>query len=486
MKNIFKYSSLLMVALAMLMFTTACDDDDDTTNIVLSVTPDSFSYTATGGYKVLNIKTNATESWTITADADWISFTETSGTGYKSLNVQAATNTVTEERSGTITVSDEDESITITVTQEAGEEEEPIEEPVEENIPDDATLMSEMTAVELTETMGLGWNIGNSLDAVGGETAWGNPYITEELILAIKEAGFNTVRIPVAWSQFSDSENFTISETWMARVQQVVDYVVDNDMYAIVNIHWDNGWMQPTYADQEYVNNRLNIMWQQIAINFRDYDYHLLFAGTNEVMVEGDYSEPTEEYYTVQNSFNETFINTVRATGGRNAYRYLVIQGFNTNIDYTVDYATLPEDTVENRMLMEVHYYDPYEFTLNTGNDDAWQWGNDAADASATAGWGNEDYLDAQFQKMKTNFVDNGIGVILGEFGVVNRANVDGFDAYWEYYLGYLVDSAFEHDMVPVYWDNGPTGNHDMGLFNRTTAEEVYPDVIDAMTDMIP
>lgn len=328
--------------------------------------------------------------------------------------------------------------------------------------------------------MGLGWNLGNSLEAIGGETAWGNPMVTQQLINSIKAAGFDTIRIPVAWSQFSDEANFVINSNWIARVEEVVNYALSADMYVVMNQHWDGGWMQPTYAQQEYVNNRLQIMWTQIANHFKDYDSRLLFAGTNEVMVEGDYGTPTVEYYTVQNSFNQTFVDAVRATGGANASRYLVVQGFNTNIDHTVNFAVVPTDSATNRLMMEVHYYDPYNFTLNT-NSNITQWGVIATDPSVTETWANESYVDATFQKMKTNFVDQGIAVILGEYGVVSRANVAGHETYREYWNQYITQSAVDHGMVPIYWDNGYSGDGGMALFDRASGNQLYPNIINAI-----
>ncbi|HCS65735.1 MAG TPA: endoglucanase [Cellvibrio sp.] len=337
-----------------------------------------------------------------------------------------------------------------------------------------------LTSVELTKRMGIGWNIGNSLDAIGGETNWGNPLITQQLINSVKAAGFKTIRLPVAWSKFSNEQNFVIQSAWMDRVEQVVNYALNADMYVVMNIHWDNGWMQPTYAQQNYVNNRLTIMWTQIASHFSNYDDRLLFAGTNEVMVDGDYGTPTPEYYTVQNSFNQTFVNAVRATGGKNATRHLVVQGFNTNIDHTVNFAVIPTDTVSNRLMMEVHYYDPYNFTLNTSSNIT-QWGSIATNPSATETWANEFYTDAQFQKMKTNFVDRGIGVILGEYGVVSRLNVSGHETYRNYWNEYITKSAYTHGMVPVYWDNGFSGDGGMALFDRNNGNQLYPNLIQAI-----
>lgn len=357
-----------------------------------------------------------------------------------------------------------------------------------DSIAPDSTGMGTLTSVELAQKMVPGWNVGNSLEAIGGETAWGNPRITQQLIDSVKAAGFHAVRIPVAWSNFINTTTFAIDSTLMARVEQVVNYVLDDSMYAIINEHWDGGWQQPTYADSAYVNHRLAVIWKQIAIHFRNYGDHLLFAGTNEVMVTNNYSTPTVEYYTVQNSFNQTFVNTVRSTGGRNSYRYLLAQGFNTNIDYTFNYFAIPTDAVQNRLMIEVHYYDPYDFTINTGSSIT-QWGMYATDPAKTETWANETYADGQFQKMKTKFVDGGYGVILGEYGVISRLNLGSaflnaqFAAYRRYYMQYITRSLERHGLVPFYWDNGYTGNNGLGIFDRSTGEQAYPDVIDAIID---
>lgn len=343
-----------------------------------------------------------------------------------------------------------------------------------------SSAASSLTSVQLTRLMGAGWNLGNSLDAIGGETAWGNPMVSQQLINAVKAAGFKTIRLPVAWSQFSDETNFVIKTAWVDRVEQVVNYALNNDMYVVMNIHWDGGWMQPTYAKQAYVNNRLKIMWTQIATRFKNYDDRLIFAGTNEVMVDGDYGTPTVEYYTVQNSFNQTFVDAVRATGGKNATRFLTVQGFNTNIDHAVNFAKIPTDSVVNKLLMEVHYYDPYNFTLNTSSNIT-QWGNIATNPSATETWANESYVDAQFQKMKSTFIDKGVGVILGEYGVVSRTNVSGHETYRVYWNQYITKSAVQHGMVPVYWDNGYSGNGGMAIFDRNSGVQLYPNIIQAI-----
>ncbi|MDT0645579.1 cellulase family glycosylhydrolase [Zunongwangia sp. F260] len=470
----------ILLTLFMSIGFVSCTEDDEGSRTVappdpieFTVSPTTIDFEAAGGESSIEI-TSGTE-WTISGGGDWLSLSAESGIETSDVVVTANANEATEERTATLTVSTEEDTQEIMVTQAAAEA--PPAETPEATIPPDETDMRALTSVELANEMQIGWNLGNSLDAIGGETAWGNPMVNEQLIQSVKEAGFNAVRIPVAWSKFSDEENFTITEDWMNRVEEVVNLVLDNDMYAIVNIHWDNGWMQPTYDDEEYVNNRLEIMWQQIAINFRDYGDRLLFAGTNEVMVEGDYGTPTEEYYTVQNGFNQTFVDAVRATGGRNHYRHLVVQGFNTNIDHTINFAEIPEDVVDNRLMMEVHYYDPYNFTLNTESN-VYQWGNDAPESED---WANESYVDEQFNRMKTEFIDNGLGVILGEYGAIARPEVEGHEEYRQYYMEYVTQSAMEHGLVPFYWDNGDEDANGFALFDRENGEVLYPELLDSI-----
>lgn len=357
-----------------------------------------------------------------------------------------------------------------------------------DSIPPDNSDMRNLTSYQLSKEMIPGWNVGNSLEAIGGETAWGNPKISQRLIDSVKAAGFNSVRIPVAWSKFTDASTFTIDESWLWRVEEVVNYVLNNGMYAIINEHWDNGWIEPTYAKQKEVNDRLAAMWEQIAVYFRDYDDHLLFAGTNEVHV--GYNTPTKEYYTVQNSFNQTFVNAVRSTGGRNHYRHLLVQGYNTNIDHTNNYFIMPTDVVDKRLMVEVHYYDPYDFTLNTSSNIT-QWGKYATDPNKTQTWANEAWADGQFQKMKTKFIDKGYGVVLGEYGVIARLNLGSdalnneYEGYRKYYMNYVTGSMVRHGLVPYYWDNGGTGNYGFGIFNRLNGVQEYPDIVKAIMDAV-
>ena len=353
-----------------------------------------------------------------------------------------------------------------------------------DSIAPDTSGMGNQSAIDFAKKFSRGWNLGNTLEAIGGETAWGNPLTTQRLIDSVKAAGFNTIRIPVAWSRFTDTSTYTINPVWLNRVEEVVNYALNNSMYVVMNEHWDNGWIQPTYAREAYVRNRLQIMWQQIALHFRDYDNHLLFAGTNEVMKEGDYGAPSVEYSTVQNGYNQLFVNTVRSTGGRNAYRYLVVQGFNTNIDYTVSFFDIPEDVADNRLMLEVHYYDPYNFTINSSST-LYVWGEDAPGSET---WANESWADSQFNKMKVNFIDNGIPVLLGEYCASARLdlgeeNNEIHAAYRIYWMQYITRSMLRHGLVPYYWDIGYLGNNASGLFDRNTGEKGYPEIIRAIMD---
>jgi endoglucanase len=334
---------------------------------------------------------------------------------------------------------------------------------------------------QLQQQLSPGINLGNTLEAMGWgftpparrswETAWGSPPVNQAIFDAYKAAGFKSVRIPVSWNQYADADS-NIGSAWMARVKQVVDYARHSGLYVMINVHWDGGWLNHTTYDHQAANNaKLAKFWIQIATAFKDYDDHLLFAGTNEVGQDNTSGPPTAEYCAVQNGYNQTFVNAVRATGGNNATRYLVVQGYFTNIDHTVSCdATLPIDTSPSRLAMEVHYYDPYDFTLN-GSSTIWQWGKSATDPSATETWANEPWVDTQFQKMKTNFVDKGVPVIVGEYGAYLKPRYQGMNAYRKDWIQYNTQSMVAHGLIPMWWDTGE-------LFDRSTGAPKAPETI--------
>jgi endoglucanase len=347
--------------------------------------------------------------------------------------------------------------------------------------PTDSSGMRDLTSVQLSQQMSPAWNLGNSLDAGGNETNWGNPLVNQQLLNAVKGAGFKTVRIPASWNQYADA-NGNISPTFMARVTEVVGYARNAGLYVVLNTHHEGSWLIPSYAAQASANASLAKLWTQIANNFKTYDDYLLFAGTNEVKFGEDYGPPTAEYQAVQNGFNQVFIDAVRATGGNNAKRHLVVQGFNTNIDSTYNGFIKPADPATNRMFLEVHFYDPFNFALNDQSN-IWQWGAIATNPAVTETWANEAYIDAQFQKMKSRFVDKGIPVLMGEYGAILKSEYDPAGTYRTYWTKYVTKSAFQHGIVPVWWDNGYSDNHQFGLFNRSTGAQHFPDLISTIVN---
>jgi len=332
-------------------------------------------------------------------------------------------------------------------------------------IPADQSGVSS-TAVQIASRIQLGFNIGNTMEGPGNEQGWGNPMITQALIDKVKQSGFTAIRIPCQWdySHIIDTTTEKIDPAWLTRVQQVVQYCVNDGLYVILNIHWDGGWLQSncTVAKQAAVNAKQKALWEQIATKMRDFDEHLLFASTNEPGV----TDATG--MSVLLSYHQTFINAVRSTGGRNSYRNLVIQGPNTDIVTTNNLMnTLPTDPASNRMMVEVHYYTPFNFCLMDG-DQSWgnmfyYWGSgyhSTIDPTRNATYGEESDLNGYFQLMKTKFVDHGIPVVMGEFAAGRRSSLTG-DAYnlhiasRAYWYNYLTHQALASGILPFLWDTG-------------------------------
>ncbi|SDP28855.1 Aryl-phospho-beta-D-glucosidase BglC, GH1 family [Mucilaginibacter sp. OK268] len=332
-------------------------------------------------------------------------------------------------------------------------------------LPPDQTGMSS-TAVQIASRIQLGFNIGNTMEAVNNENGWGAPNITQAFIDKVKQSGFTAIRIPCNWnwSHVPDSTTSKIDPAWLSRVQQVVQYCVNDGLYVILNIHWDGGWLDNniTTAAQAAVNAKQKALWEQIATQMRGFDEHLLFASANEPPA----ADATG--MSILLSYHQTFINAVRSTGGHNSYRTLVIQGPSTDIVKTNSLMnTLPSDPASNRMMVEVHYYTPYNFCLMDG-DASWgnmfyYWGSgyhSTTDPSRNATYGEESDLNGYFQSMKTKFVNQGIPVVLGEFAAGRRSSLTG-DAYnlhiasRAYWYNYVIHQALLNGMLPFLWDTG-------------------------------
>ncbi|MDQ0640535.1 endoglucanase [Pedobacter sp. W3I1] len=336
------------------------------------------------------------------------------------------------------------------------------------------------TALQLSKKFQLGWNIGNTLEATGGETNWGNPVVSQALIDQVKRSGFTAVRIPCSWNQYmANSATAQLQQSWLNRVKQVVQYCVNDGLYVILNIHWDGGWLENncTTAQQAQVNALQKAFWEQIATQMRDFDEHVMFASANEPAV----SDATG--MSVLLSYHQTFVNAVRSTGGRNSYRVLVIQGPTTNIEYTNNLMnTLPTDPAANRLMVEVHHYTPFNFAGLT-QDASWgnmfyYWGNgyhSTTDPSRNATFGEESNAATEFALMKTKYVDKGIPVILGEYGAIRRLNTLSGDALTlhlasrAYYLNHITHQALLYGLQPFYFDDGSAGNNAFRLIDRQT-----------------
>jgi len=433
---------------------------------IFTIAPDSLKFTEAGGNSTLTVTMNGS-GWSVLSDQSWCTVSaNNSSKASDQIVITTIANTVASTRTAKLTfIMDYKKVVYFKVIQapKTG-----LYQSYKDSIAPDATGMSS-TATELAKKIKVGLNIGNTLEATGGETGWGNPLITNDLVKAIKQNGFNAIRLPVAWNQYADQATATISATWLNRVKQVVQYCVDNDMYVIVNIHWDGGWLENncTVAKQVENNAKQKAFWEQIALTLRGFDEHVLFASANEPNA----ADATQ--MGVLLSYHQTFINAVRSTGGKNAYRVLVVQGPNTDIEKTNQLmTTLPTDKVANRMMAEVHYYTPWNFCGMT--EDA-TWGNQyyywgAANHSATdlahnPTWGEESTVDTNFALMKKQFVDKGIPVVIGEFGAITRTNLTGDAlklhlASRAYYFKYITKRAIANGCLPFFWDTG-------GLINR-------------------
>nr|WP_243415188.1 glycoside hydrolase family 5 protein [Altererythrobacter segetis] len=320
------------------------------------------------------------------------------------------------------------------------------------------------TAVDIAGRIKAGWNIGNTLEAIGGETAWGNPLISKAYVDFVKASGFDAVRLPAAWDQYANQTTAKIDDAWLDRIKTVIQYCVDAGLYVLLNIHWDGGWLENNVSvdKQDAVAAKQKAFWEQIATHLRDFDEHLMFASANEPNC--DTAEKMEVLYR----YHQTFIDAVRSTGGKNAYRVLVVQAPNTNIALAGSlWNRMPTDTASNRLMVEVHYYEPFQFT-QLQEDASWgrmfyYWGKDnhsTTDPTRNADWGEEDFVDQQMAIMKSQFTDKGIPVVLGEYLASVRKNLTGDAATLNqksvtYWMKYVTEKAVANGLLPFVWDTG-------------------------------
>ena len=370
MNKQFKKIFMLMVAFVATTAFAACsssdDDDDDVkvTGITLSAT--SLSFTKDGGTQTVSVQAPTQAS--ASSSADWCTASAGSISAklkVTPITVTASANTTTDERTAVITITAGSESKTLTVTQAKGDE--PTVEPTPTPTPT-PTPSGEITAKarDLAKLMYPGWNLGNTMEppvnGLSAETSWQSTKTTQQIIDYVKAQGFKSVRVPCSWN--CHATNGQIDAQWTARVKEIIDYCIQAGLYVVLNDHWDNGWIETngfTDLSEGNVSTKLETLknlWTQIATAFRDYDEHLLFAGLNEPNCD------TQAKTDVLLRYEQGFIDAVRATGGNNAKRTLIVQGPSTDIEKTDNYydVTRLTDTAEGALMVEVHFYTPWNF----------------------------------------------------------------------------------------------------------------------------
>lgn len=361
----------------------------------------------------------------------------------------------------------------------------------EEAVVDNGVMREGLTALEATRLMGNGINLGNTLEACDNnvgiktntplsyETYWGQPKTTQAIIDGMKAAGFDTIRIPVAWMTNAThlyEGDYTIDAGYMDRVEEVVRYARKAGMYVIINDHWDGGWYG-MFGSESAETRALAMeaykgMWQQIAERFRDYSDYLIFESANEELG-GRFDENSplycsdsvvtyltdDERYALTNEINQTFVDVVRATGGNNATRFLLIAGYSTNIDQTCDDRfQMPKDTADSKLMVSVHYYDPWSYCGASSAASATKWGKVS----------DYEYLDQQLAKM-TKFTEAGYGVVIGEYGALPGS--DGLkDNTLAYHTAFL-DACTKYNLTNCLWDCS-------GLYKRVSQTFADDDIL--------
>ena len=347
----------------------------------------------------------------------------------------------------------------------------------------------ENEAMDYLKSMGVGWNLGNTFDAEKAdwnrnademtvETSWGAPKTTEQVMIALKEAGFSTVRIPVSWHDHVDAD-FNISERWLARVQEVVDWAIDQDLHVILNIHHDEYQFYPSSERYDESARYISAIWSQLALRFRDYDDRLIFEAMNEPRLKDTgyewYLDPVspacQDAEDCLNRLNQLFVDTVRASGGNNADRYLMVPAYDAAPGNAArDTFLLPQDTADNRIIVSIHAYTPYDFALNKKGTTSFTLNNNAMKNEIVT------FMNSVYNR----FILQGVPVVIGEFGAMTKGNNLQARVDW---TAFYVATASARNLPCVWWDNAAfSGDGEIfGILNRRTGEFVFPEIVDAI-----
>lgn len=338
------------------------------------------------------------------------------------------------------------------------------------------------SAQQAVDNINVGWNLGNTFDCKGDwisggveayETAWGNPVVTQQLIKGVKAAGFNAIRLPVTWDAHVDSKG-NIDEAWLDRVQQVVDYILDEGLYCVLNVHHDGGSDGWLVASSDCANGsggaRFKGLWTNIATRFKDYDERLIFESFNEVLDSNTSwtSSTTNDGYSALNKLNQIFVDAVRATGGNNSTRNLMVQTYSgSSSDVTLRSFVLPKDTVDGHLIVQVHSYDPQGFTYT-----------EATWTTMTDTWGSKSQIETieyLFELLEDYSDSLGVPFVVGEFGAQSKNN----DAARAQYAALVVSEGAEIGVKCFWWDNGA----DFKIIDRTTGAVTSSKIVKALVD---
>ena len=461
---------VLSVVTTMGMANWGCASEESALTPEVKLATTEFTFSNSGGEEILGIQTNVPLE-VMSNDESWCTVTKASEESTKELQytITIKANEAATARETKVTISGTGYTGEVAITQKAGE-----------------ISMSGEDAISVARSLGLGWNLGNQMDANNGvisnETAWSNPVTTQDAFYKIAASGIKTVRIPVTWlGHIGAAPEYKIEAAWMNRVSEIVGYAEKAGVKAIINIFHDGGssqhWLNIKDAATNatlntQIKDQLKAMWTQIAEQFKDKGDFLIFEGLNEIH-DGKWGWGANltdggKQYAVLNEWIQVFVNTVRATGGNNLNRYLSVPGYVTNPELTIKYLKLPTDIVANRLMVAVHFYAPTDYTLE---DKFSEWGHTAASDKKDS-YGDEADMREIFSKLKVKFVDNGIPVYIGEFGCVHRST-ERAESFRKYYLEYLCKAAKTYGLAPFYWDNGSskTGRECSGLLNHGTGD---------------
>lgn len=351
----------------------------------------------------------------------------------------------------TVTLSDKTDNPKVSIT--------PTSTPATSSCPS----VNTKTAIEVVKEMGYGTNLGNTMEATGSwispnasatdyEKAWGQPTTTKHMIDGLKKSGFQSVRIPVAWSNMMSKDgNYTISPDYFKRVDEIIGYVLDNEMYAIINIHWDGGWWETfgsaNKTDRDEAMKKYVAIWTQIADHYANYSDYLIFESANEELGDAfkEMSSVSDRYNKV-NEINQKFVNIIRESGKNNKTRFLLIAGYNTDIDKTCDSRfVMPKDVIKNRLIVSVHFYTPPTYCIADKKDNSWGYMDS---------WGSEydkKLMRAYFEKMN-KFTKDGYGVIIGEYGVTHREDGSTKQGTAQFFES-VIALANEYNYCAMLWD---------------------------------